>query len=38
VQAQILELLDALCRDFGLALVLVTHDLPSSRSSATAAP
>jgi peptide/nickel transport system ATP-binding protein len=28
VQAQILELLDALCRDFGLALVLVTHDLP----------
>jgi oligopeptide/dipeptide ABC transporter ATP-binding protein len=28
VQAQILELLDALCNDFGLALVLVTHDLP----------
>jgi oligopeptide/dipeptide ABC transporter ATP-binding protein len=28
VQAQILELLDALCRDFELALVLVTHDLP----------
>jgi oligopeptide/dipeptide ABC transporter ATP-binding protein len=28
VQAQILELLDALCRDFQLALVLVTHDLP----------
>jgi peptide/nickel transport system ATP-binding protein len=28
VQAQILELLDALCRDFGLALLLVTHDLP----------
>ncbi len=28
VQAQILELLDALCRDFGLELVLVTHDLP----------
>ena len=28
VQAQILELLDELCRDFGLALVLVTHDLP----------
>ena len=28
VQAQILELLDALCRDFGLALVMVTHDLP----------
>ena len=28
VRAQILELLDALCRDFGLALVLVTHDLP----------
>jgi peptide/nickel transport system ATP-binding protein len=28
VQAQILELLDALCRDFGLALMLVTHDLP----------
>ena len=28
VQAQILELLDALCRDLGLALILVTHDLP----------
>jgi peptide/nickel transport system ATP-binding protein len=28
VQAQILELLDSLCSDFGLALVLVTHDLP----------
>jgi peptide/nickel transport system ATP-binding protein len=28
VQAQILELLDALCADFGLALILVTHDLP----------
>jgi len=28
VQAQILELLDSLCRDIGLALVLVTHDLP----------
>jgi peptide/nickel transport system ATP-binding protein len=28
VQAQILELLDGLCRDFGLALLLVTHDLP----------
>ncbi len=28
VQAQILELLDTLCRDFGLALILVTHDLP----------
>jgi len=28
VQAQILELLDGLCRDFGLALILVTHDLP----------
>ncbi len=28
VQAQILELLDALCRDFGLALIFVTHDLP----------
>ena len=28
VQAQILELLDGLCRDFDLALVLVTHDLP----------
>jgi peptide/nickel transport system ATP-binding protein len=28
VQAQILGLLDALCREFGLALVLVTHDLP----------
>ncbi|MFL5943119.1 MAG: ABC transporter ATP-binding protein [Gaiellaceae bacterium] len=28
VQAQILELLDGLCSDFDLALVLVTHDLP----------
>jgi peptide/nickel transport system ATP-binding protein len=28
VQAQILELLDSLCRDLGLALLLVTHDLP----------
>jgi oligopeptide/dipeptide ABC transporter ATP-binding protein len=28
VQAQILELLDTLCRELGLALVLVTHDLP----------
>ncbi|HEU4448977.1 MAG TPA: ABC transporter ATP-binding protein [Gaiellaceae bacterium] len=28
VQAQILELLVALAHDFGLALVLVTHDLP----------
>jgi len=28
VQAQILDLLDALSRDFGLALILVTHDLP----------
>src|SRR6266516_5612958 len=28
VQAQILEVLDGLCRDFGLALVLVSHDLP----------
>ena len=28
VQAQILELLDALCRELGLALILVTHDLP----------
>jgi peptide/nickel transport system ATP-binding protein len=28
VQAQILELLDSLCSDFGLALLLVTHDLP----------
>ena len=27
-EAQILELLDSLCRDFGLALLLVTHDLP----------
>ncbi len=33
VQAQILELLDALCRDFGLALILVTHDLPCRRSA-----
>ena len=28
VQAQILDLLDKLSRDLGLALVLVTHDLP----------
>jgi peptide/nickel transport system ATP-binding protein len=28
VQAQILELLVALSQDFGLALILVTHDLP----------
>ncbi|HZU21052.1 MAG TPA: ABC transporter ATP-binding protein [Gaiellaceae bacterium] len=28
VQAQILELLDGLCSELGLALVLVTHDLP----------
>src|SRR5207248_9808983 len=28
VQAQIRERLDGLCSDFGLALVLVTHDLP----------
>jgi peptide/nickel transport system ATP-binding protein len=28
VQAQIIELLDSLCRDYGLALLLVTHDLP----------
>jgi oligopeptide/dipeptide ABC transporter ATP-binding protein len=28
VQAQILELLSALARDLGLALILVTHDLP----------
>ena len=28
VQAQILELLDSLCSDYGLALLLVTHDLP----------
>ena len=28
VQAQILELLDGLCEDRGLALILVTHDLP----------
>ena len=28
VQAQILELLDGLCRDFSLALAFVTHDLP----------
>jgi peptide/nickel transport system ATP-binding protein len=28
VQAQILDLLDGLCREFGLALILVTHDLP----------
>ena len=28
VQAQILELLATICSDFGLALVLVTHDLP----------
>jgi peptide/nickel transport system ATP-binding protein len=28
IQAQILELLDSLSREFGLALILVTHDLP----------
>ena len=28
VQAQILELLDVLCRVLGLALLMVTHDLP----------
>jgi peptide/nickel transport system ATP-binding protein len=28
VQAQILELLDSLCSNYGLALLLVTHDLP----------
>jgi oligopeptide/dipeptide ABC transporter ATP-binding protein len=28
VQAQILELLDGLCDEYGLALILVTHDLP----------
>jgi oligopeptide/dipeptide ABC transporter ATP-binding protein len=28
VQAQILELLSSLSRDLGLALILVTHDLP----------
>src|SRR4030095_10329803 len=28
VQAQILELLTALSNDFGLAVILVTHDLP----------
>jgi oligopeptide/dipeptide ABC transporter ATP-binding protein len=28
VQAQILELLDGLCKEYGLALILVTHDLP----------
>jgi ABC-type dipeptide/oligopeptide/nickel transport system ATPase component len=28
VQAQILELLVGLSNDFGLSLVLVTHDLP----------
>jgi ABC-type dipeptide/oligopeptide/nickel transport system ATPase component len=27
VQAEILALLDALCRDFGMALLLVTHDM-----------
>ena len=28
VQAQILQLLDALCTELGLALLMVTHDLP----------
>ena len=32
VQAQILELLTALSNDLGLALVLVTHDLPDRRA------
>jgi oligopeptide transport system ATP-binding protein len=27
VQAEVMALLDALCRDFGMALLLVTHDL-----------
>jgi peptide/nickel transport system ATP-binding protein len=37
VQAQILELLIALAKDFGLALVLVTHDLPVVAQTCTAA-
>jgi oligopeptide/dipeptide ABC transporter ATP-binding protein len=37
VQAQILELLTALADDFGLALVLVTHDLPVVAQTCTAA-
>ncbi len=37
VQAQILELLIALADDFGLALVLVTHDLPVVAQTCTAA-
>ena len=36
VQAQILQLLVGLADDFGLALILVTHDLPSSPRSASA--
>jgi oligopeptide/dipeptide ABC transporter ATP-binding protein len=37
VQAQILELLIALAKDFGLALVLVTHDLPVVAQTCTSA-
>jgi peptide/nickel transport system ATP-binding protein len=37
VQAQILELLIALANDLGLALVLVTHDLPVVAQTCTAA-
>jgi peptide/nickel transport system ATP-binding protein len=37
VQAQILELLVALANDLGLALVLVTHDLPVVAQTCTAA-
>ena len=35
VQAQILELLTRLASELGLALVLVTHDLPVVAQSAT---
>ena len=37
VQAQILELLVSLTKDFGLALILVTHDLPVVAQTCTAA-
>jgi peptide/nickel transport system ATP-binding protein len=37
VQAQILELLVALTNDFGLALILVTHDLPVVAQTCTGA-
>ena len=36
IQAQILELLRGIARDFGMGMILVTHDLGSSRRYATA--